>query len=91
MTVASFVQHLTTVQKNQKLEIEKLKSWMEKSKNEEDFKNIIQLNNDTLSLMENNLSYITWKLEMMTIILEDGEEEDEDEMIESEFRVIEFY
>lgn len=99
MTLKTFIDHLSLVLKKQTEEITKLKEWMERSSNLEQYKNedveafqrIIEDNNDRLSLMNNNLSYITWKLEMMNILLEDGEEEDEEEMIESEYRVIEFY
>jgi DNA-binding transcriptional regulator GbsR (MarR family) len=86
------------VLEKQTQEIAKLKEWLEKNSannnDEEDregFQNYIEQNNDTLGSMKNNLSYIQWKLDMMNILLEDGEEEDEDEMIESEYRVIEFY
>lgn len=98
MTLTSFIQHLSVVLEKQTQEIAKLKEWLEKNSannnDEEDregFQNYIEQNNDTLGSMKNNLSYIQWKLDMMNILLEDGEEEDEDEMIESEYRVIEFY
>lgn len=96
--MTSFIQHLSVVLEKQTQEIAKLKEWLEKNSannnDEEDregFQNYIEQNNDTLGTMKNNLSYIQWKLDMMNILLEDGEEEDEDEMIESEYRVIEFY
>ena len=99
MTLISFINHLTSVQEQQKQEIEKLKVWMVKSENLDQYKadevecfqHIIKNNKDTLGVIENNLSYIRWKLDMMNLLLEDGEEEDEDEMIENEYKVISFY
>jgi hypothetical protein len=93
MALQSFLQHLSKVKAKQQEEIQKLKTWLNKSSkdDDEDFQGFITQNREQLENMERNLSYITWKIEMMNIILEDDEEEDEEEMNPNDYRVIEFY
>jgi len=89
--------HLQNLIPRQQQEITKLKSWFngltEEMEGDEDMQHVIQHNMDLLSFMEQNLSYLTYKLERHMILHQEdlSADEDEDEIDLADYTTVNFY
>lgn len=87
--------HLQNLIPRQQQEITKLKSWFSglTEEEDEDMQHVIEHNMDLLSFMEQNLSYLTHKLERHTILHEEdlSADEDEDEIDLADYNTVNFY